>query len=134
MNEKISAQAKAVLAVLSEQSCHLTAEEILSRLGGIGMATVYRALDHLVELGLVRRLSLGKRSAVYEYVRQHHAHLVCQECGGVYDIPADLSGVMREAARCCGHEAQICEVTARGICKECIARKQQNEQPNQHLA
>ena len=119
MNGRISAQAKAVLAVLAEKRCHLTAEEILDSLEQIGTATVYRALDHLTELGLVRRLSLGKKSAVYEYIRDSHMHFVCTRCGLVYDIPADLSGMVKEAARCCGHHVEWAEVTARGVCSRC---------------
>jgi len=94
MSTRISAQAKTVLNVLAERRCHLTAEEILASLDSIGTATVYRALDHLTELGLIRRLSLGKKSAVYEYVRDSHVHFVCNRCGQVYDIQADFSGMV----------------------------------------
>lgn len=123
MNGRISAQAKAVLAVLAEKRCHLTAEEILSSLDNIGTATVYRALDHLTELGMIRKLSVGKKSAVYEYIRDQHAHFVCNRCGAVYDVPADLTGMVREASRCCGHRTEWAEVTARGICKACQPRQ-----------
>ena len=119
MNVRISTQAKAVLAVLADKRCHLTAEEILSSLDSIGTATVYRALDHLTELGMIRKLSVGKKSAVYEYVRDQHLHFVCNHCGMVYDIPADRSGMVREASRCCGNEVEWAEVTAHGICKAC---------------
>lgn len=119
MKEKISAQAQAVLAVLAQKRCHLTAEEILASLNNIGTATVYRALDHLTALGLIRRLTVGKKSAVYEYVRQEHMHFVCSCCGAIYDIQADLSGMIREAAKCCNHEAEWCEVTAHGVCNAC---------------
>lgn len=126
MREKMSAQTQMVLGVLSEQSCHLTADEILAHLNGIGMATVYRALDTLTAMGMVRRLSLGKKSAVYEYVRGEHMHFVCDVCGSVYDIAADLSGMIREAAKCCGHEVKWGEVTAHGVCKACGAAREQN--------
>jgi len=123
VNGRISSQARAVLGILAQRRCHLTAEEILSQAESIGTATVYRALDHLTELGLVRRLSLGKKSAVYEYVRDPHMHLVCRTCGAVYDIPADLTGMIREAARCCGHSVDWAEVTAYGTCSACAAKE-----------
>ena len=121
MNGRISSQANAVLSILAQTRCHLTAEEILVRADSIGTATVYRALDHLTELGLVRRLSVGRKSAVYEYVREPHMHFVCRKCGGVYDIQADLSGMIREAARCCGHSVDWSEVTAHGLCSACAS-------------
>ena len=119
MSMRISAQAKTVLNVLAERRCHLTAEEIIANLDNIGMATVYRALDHLTELGLIRRLALGKKSSVYEYVRDSHVHFVCSGCGQVYDIQADFSGMVKEAARVCGHDVNWVEVTAHGMCSAC---------------
>ena len=119
MNTRISTHARAVLKVLQDKRCHLTAEEILSSLDGIGTATVYRALDHLTELGMIRRLSLGKKSAVYEYVRDSHVHFVCNRCGKVYDIQADFSGMVKEAAKVCGHHVNWGEVTAHGMCNAC---------------
>lgn len=119
MKARISSQAQMVLGILSQRCCHLTAEEILDSLDGIGAATVYRALERLTELGLVRKLSVGRKSAVYELVRGNHMHFVCQQCGEVYDIPADLCGMVSEAARCCGHQMQWAEVTAHGLCKGC---------------
>ena len=104
MSERMSAHTRTVLNVLSERRCHLTAEEILARADGIGTATVYRALDHLTESGRIRRLSLGRKSAVYEYIRDAHMHFVCSRCGAVYDIQADLSGMIREAAKCGDHQ------------------------------
>ena len=121
MNGRMSSQAKAVLSILAQTRCHLTAEEILVQADSIGTATVYRALDHLTEMGLVRRLSLGRKSAVYEYVREPHMHFVCRKCGGVYDIHADFSGMIREAARCCGHSVDGSEVTAYGLGSACSA-------------
>lgn len=120
MATRISTQARAVLNVLAERRCHLTAEEILESMDNIGTATVYRALDHLTELGMVRRLALGKKSAVYEYVRDSHVHFVCTRCGLVYDIQADFSGMVKEAARVCGHSVERVDVTAHGVCSSCL--------------
>lgn len=119
MSTRISAHARAVLDVLAGRRCHMTAEEILESLDHIGTATVYRALDHLTELGMIRRLSLGKKSAVYEYVRDSHMHFVCNCCGKVFDIQTDFSGMSREAAKLCGHHVNWTEVTAHGMCSNC---------------
>lgn len=127
MSERISTHTRTVLALLAGERCHLTAEEILQRAEGMGTATVYRALDTLAESGRIRKLSLGKKSAVYEYVRDAHVHLVCEVCGGVYDIPADFTGMVKEAAKCLGHEAAWAEVTAHGTCSECARRKRAQE-------
>ena len=127
MNARISTQAKAVLAVLADKRCHLTAEEILESLDSIGTATVYRALDHLTELGIIRRLALGKKSAVYEYIRDSHMHFVCSRCGKVYDVKTDFSGMSSEAAKLCGHHVNWTEVTAHGVCSSCQPEEEINQ-------
>ena len=124
MSVRMSTQARAVLSILEQTRCHLTAEEILVRADSIGTATVYRALEHLTDMGLVRRLSVGRKSSVYEYVREPHMHFVCRRCGRVYDMQADLSGMIRETARCCGHSVDWSEVTAHGLCTECSATQE----------
>lgn len=56
------------------------------------MVTVYRTLDLLSELGLVRRLDLGDGSR-YELAEDHHHHLICEDCGSVVEFelcPLDL--------------------------------------------
>ena len=132
MQERISPQARMVLGVLSGERCHLTADDILCRLDGIGTATVYRALEHLTDIGLVRKLSLGRKSAVYEYVRDEHMHFVCVRCGKVHDVPVDLSGMVGEAVKHCGHQMLRSDVTAAGVCKECLAKDRDIYSSNLH--
>jgi len=128
MNPRISPHARSVLKVLQDRRCHLTAEEILESLDGVATATVYRALDHLTELGMIRRLALGKKSAVYEFIRDSHMHFVCNSCGLVYDIQTDFSGMSREAARICGHHVDWTEVTSHGVCSACLRHLEETQQ------
>ena len=69
-------------------SCCLTARDIADELRArgerTGIASVYRALDLLHELGLVKRLDVGDGTARYEPADpsgEHHHHLVCDRCG-----------------------------------------------------
>ena len=133
MKERISPQARMVLGVLSSDRCHLTADEILGRLEGVGGATVYRALDRLTELGLIRRLSLNSKTAVYEYIRKEHMHFVCTRCGRVHDVAADLSGLIAEAAKVCGHHVERSDVTAYGVCEDCLAREAKDLPSNNNI-
>ena len=88
---KATPQRLAVLeAVAAEQ--HQSLEGIRARCPGVGMVTVYRALDLLSGLGLVRRLDLG-RGACYEVAEDHHHHLICEGCGDITEFekcPVDL--------------------------------------------
>ena len=92
---------RAVIASLADQECCRSAQEIFDQLRGderrVGIASVYRALDLLVSLGLVQRLDLGGGIARYEPAMpggEHHHHLVCVDCGDVrpFEDPAARAG------------------------------------------
>lgn len=72
-----------VRAIAAEQ--HQSMEEIRARCPGVGMVTVYRTLELLSELGLVRRLDLGGGPR-WELAEDHHHHLVCEGCGDVTEF------------------------------------------------
>ena len=118
---------RAVIEVLARHGCLLTAGDILAELReerrGIGFATVYRALETLGELGLVRRVDPGTGSAAYEPVDpsgEHHHHVVCDRCGDVTAFADDaLERTIEELSRRLGHEIESHEVTLRGRCAAC---------------
>ena len=70
-------------AIGAEQ--HQSMEEIRDRCPGVGLVTVYRTLDLLSELGVVRRLDLGDGPR-YEMAEDHHHHLICEGCGSVAEF------------------------------------------------
>ena len=116
----------ALLAFLSAHADEqFTVEQLLAAMGdeAPGRSTVYRALDHLTEMGLIRRLSVGKKSAVYEYIRTNHMHFVCERCGNIFDIEADFTGMAAEAAKHFGHRVSWCEMTGHGVCRDCLEKE-----------
>ena len=83
---------EAVLEVLSKADAHLSAEEIYMHVHAtypaIGLTSVYRTLDILVNLGLVCKFDFGDGRARFELAEKmkgenHHHHLVCTGCGRV---------------------------------------------------
>jgi Fur family transcriptional regulator, ferric uptake regulator len=80
---KATPQRVAVLRALAEEQ-HQSLEEIRVRCPEVGLVTVYRALDLLGGLGIVRRLDLGD-GARYELARDHH-HMICESCGDISEF------------------------------------------------
>ena len=83
-----------IIKVLSQTEEHLSAEEIYLRVHKayppVGLTTVYRTLELLVEMGIVSRFAFGDGKARYELFKgpkgaRHHHHLVCTSCGRVLD-------------------------------------------------
>ena len=78
----------AVIEALGRHGGCLDADELVARLRRqrkrVGVASVYRALGLLAELGLLQRVPVAGGSARYELVGpggDHHHHLVCDDCG-----------------------------------------------------
>lgn len=84
----------AILDVLSATSRHLSAEDVYVEVHknhpNIGLTTVYRTLELLIQMGLVSKSDFGDKRARYELNKDregdnHHHHLVCTKCGRVID-------------------------------------------------
>jgi Fur family transcriptional regulator, ferric uptake regulator len=118
---------EAVVRLLDRQNCCLSAQEIFDRLRSarrpVGIASVYRALDTLAELRLVKRIDAGDGIARYEPLRpdgDHHHHLVCRDCGKVeaFTDPR-LERAIDRAAGDLGYAVHEHEVVLTGACASC---------------
>jgi len=89
----------------------------------VSLATVYKTLHVLKELGLAQELSLSEGETRFDSHMEPHANLVCQRCGNISDIddPMTREMVARVAAR-----ARFTLIGQRldiyGICQKCSHR------------
>ncbi|MCX6090949.1 MAG: transcriptional repressor [Candidatus Atribacteria bacterium] len=89
--KKMTSSRQAIMEVFEEEKKHLSAEEVYDSLKGknqkVGIATVYRNLDLLTQMGILHRVYFGDGLEHYEITRKpiHHHHLVCNKCGSVID-------------------------------------------------
>jgi Fur family transcriptional regulator, ferric uptake regulator len=123
----------AIIELLARQDCVLTADEIAQELhtaGGrrVGIATVYRTLELLEELGLLQRLDIGDGLARFEPAvpggGHHHHHFVCSRCGRVtpFEDPVIERAIEDFAARF-GEPVSEHDVILRGrTCSVCEPR------------
>ena len=121
----------AVVELLARQDCCLSAQEIAEKLrdggSGVGIASVYRALDLLDGMGLVQRVETGEGGTRYEAVvpgGHHHHHVVCERCGRVAAFEDErLEEAIERLGRRLRHEVSAHEVMIRGACPRCVPRK-----------
>jgi Fur family ferric uptake transcriptional regulator len=117
----------AVVDVLASHSCCLTARDIADELRAqgqkTGIASVYRALDLLHELGLVQRLDVGDGTARFEPADpsgEHHHHLVCDRCGRVTAFEDErLEQAISALSKRVDHAIDAHDVVLRGACPDC---------------
>jgi len=91
---RLTVPRQVILDVLCKTSKHLSAEDVYMAVHkiypNVGLTTVYRTLELLVQMGLVFKFDFGDGRARYELSEgpkgaRHHHHLVCKSCGRVID-------------------------------------------------
>lgn len=122
----LNENARAVLGVLREASNHPTALEVYEQVRvlrpRIGMATVYRILHQLSELGLIRELGRDAESCRYDARTVRHDHAICTVCGALLDIPEEIAlpqEALLKAAQAAGIELDTHEIRLFGRCATC---------------
>lgn len=117
---------RAVIELLGEQDCCLTAQEIFDRLRAsgrqVGIASVYRVLDLLTSEGLLQRIDLGSGISRYEPLRsdEHHHHLVCDTCGKVEAFEdRALESAIHRLEETSGYAVAGHDVVLHGACEDC---------------
>jgi Fur family ferric uptake transcriptional regulator len=91
-----------VLTALQEAGSFVSAQQLYGRIRGegsrIGLATVYRTLQSLVDAGEVDTLRTDEGEAVYRRCSTgHHHHLICRHCRRTVEV--DSEAVERWARR-----------------------------------
>lgn len=127
---RVTPQRLFVLEALELTGGHMTAEEVMQwvsrRYPALNLATVYRALDVLVSVGLVAQTDLGGGAAYYELVGDSpHHHLACERCGQVIEMDESLlTGLRDDALRVYGFHARPRHLAIFGLCSGCYAAEQ----------
>lgn len=127
---RLTAQRKTVLRLLCESERPLSAYELLDlmrqEVDNPAPPTVYRALDFLIEQGLVHKLQ-----SLHAYVgcsHPHHPHasqfLICADCGDVAELEDNaVSDSLQAACDAAGFETRRPLIELLGTCADC-SRKQ----------
>lgn len=118
---------RAVLQLLDEQACALSAIEIedILRAGErrVSRASIYRILEELDRLGTVQRVEIGHGLVRYEAIRgqkQHHHHLVCDHCGALLPFSdPELERTIQRLSKRVPLSVSDHEVVLRGACADC---------------
>lgn len=86
---RMTSQREQVLAAVRELN-HATPEQISDAVPDVDLTTVYRTLELLEELGIIRHAHLDHGAPAYRPVEDEHIHVVCHTCKSVIDAPPDL--------------------------------------------
>lgn len=90
----------------------------------MSLATVYKALAILCDLGLAQELNVGEEAFRYDADTSHHPHIRCTCCGRVDDVPAlNTEGVYEQVKDETGYALSDHQLYFFGVCPECQEKK-----------
>lgn len=116
MTRRQSKKREQILHVLHTEHGALSAAQLHEKLPHLDKATIYRNLELFVADGLIKKLQLGSKEAVYEYASDPHHHAVCSKCERVIHFTAPDEKILKLLGLQ-DFEVEELEVTVRGSCK-----------------
>jgi Fur family ferric uptake transcriptional regulator len=135
---RVSAARRLVLSALFAAEAPVSAEEIASGLGGrlpaSDLASVYRNLETLEQIGLVRHVHLGHGAGRYKLAQaEERVYVVCERCERVDIVDSDALDEVRGAIeRIVGYQASFAHFPIVGVCASCAtaqAREERHDEP-----
>ena len=121
---RLTPQRELVLAAINELE-HATPEQVCARVqetaSGINISTVYRTLELLEDLGLVRHAHLGHGAPSYHPAgHDQHLHMVCRDCGAVSQVEVEVAAPLTATVRTMqGFEVDLEHFAIYGRCRDC---------------
>lgn len=125
-SKRLTGARRDILRVLEKESRPLTNKEIFQLLpkGVCDLATVYRSVQLLEELEMVKKFLLGDGSARYAYISEgcdaHRHHLVCTRCRTIVEIGECIVRELEERVVAKSHfKAVTHRLEFSGVCPAC---------------
>lgn len=121
---RLTPQRELVLRAV-ERLGHATPDEVLAAVReesrAVNISTVYRTLELLEELGLVRHAHITDRAPTYHSTSTpDHVHLVCRGCGAITEVAPEVIEPLTDAlADRYGFSTDVGHLTVFGTCRRC---------------
>ena len=114
----------AILQVLEENDEGLSPEEVHQQgraiCASLGLVTVYRTLDLLTELGLVRRVHSEQRCQGFASAGSDRHYLICEGCHRMIEFPCHgLEALIESVRQQTGYTINAHLLELSGLCPEC---------------
>ena len=120
-------QRQLILDAVASMPGHVSADQVYQQVvqvfPEVNISTVYRTLEVLEELGVVRHTHFHDGVAQYERTdAARHHHMVCSRCGADSELDLEvLQPLADELKRRYGFEADLAHSAIVGICRGCLA-------------
>ena len=126
---RLTPQRQMILEAIEASQGHVSAEAVHARVAAqfpqVNISTVYRTLELLQNLGLVRHTHFDDGIAQYHLASETpHQHMVCRRCGDEREIDVRvLDPLDRHLRERYGFEADLAHFALIGVCGRCAAER-----------
>ena len=133
---RATAARRLVLEALFAADGPVSADDLASGLGGqtsrSDLASVYRNLETLEEIGLIHHLHVGHGPGLYVLAREGgREYLTCHRCGALRALDSSAFDGVRDAVRSAsGYEARFAHFPIVGMCPACAGSANGNGNGN----
>ncbi len=130
---RLTPQRLAMLRILSKSAGHPSAEQIYEQIRAdyptISLATIYKTLSLLKNMGEVLELTFASGSRYDGNKPYPHPHVICTRCNQILDPELEaVAGISEEIARRTGYQITHQQVNFFGLCPRCQEEGQSPEQ------
>lgn len=120
-----SKQRELILQTILENPVHPTADEVYQQVRRqnpkISLGTVYRNLNFLSEMGMIRKISMPVGSDRFDGRLDQHDHMACTHCGRVFDVECGaLQQLDRQILEQQGFRVRDRHLLLTGLCRDCL--------------
>jgi Fur family transcriptional regulator, ferric uptake regulator len=125
---RMTPQRQLILDVVGSMPGHFAADDVHQQtvrvFPDVNISTVYRTLEVLEELGVVRHTHFHDGVAQYERAdAARHQHMVCSRCGADVELELEvLQPLAEELKRRYGFEADLSHSAITGLCSQCASQ------------
>ena len=121
---RLTKQKQLIFNIVDNSHDHLTAYEIYEKskkvMPNISLGTVYRNLNKLVSLKMIRRLEFKDNIIHYDNKKEKHNHFICEKCHKIIDLKEKISLPKFN------YQVNDYELNIYGICENCL-KEEKNE-------
>ena len=119
-----SKQRELILKTVLENPIHPTADAVYEQVRRenprISLGTVYRNLNFLSEMGIIRKISMPVGSDRFDGRLDEHYHMICTSCGQVFDVECSaLEDLDRQLMAAQGFRVEEHHLLLTGLCRKC---------------
>lgn len=108
---------------LMHHAGHISIEDLFQsirqKFASISLATLYKNVHTMMDVSLIREVKISGQKTKYEIEKEAHAHVMCQCCGELKDIPFNPNTLLQTSMDMGNYEAKEVSIVISGICPEC---------------